>query len=270
MAASGTIKGNDFVSTLARGLEVIKAFNRDRPQLSVSDAAAATGLSRAAARRILLTLTHLGFARQVGESFALAPQVMELGYSYVASWRVAEIVRPSLAKLVETYGENSSFGIFDRDEIVVIARVEARRILRSIAILGGSRTPVAVGSMGRVLLADMTDAEVDGFLDRMPLQELTERTVIDRAAFKAVLAQVRQDGFCIVDGEYELGLIAIAAPIHDRHGKVIAAINFGAPTVRMTPETMLATLKDPLVAMGKEISRLLDLAGVPLTDPGAR
>lgn len=218
-AASGT-----FVQSLARGLSVIRAFDAEHPELSLSDVARRAELTRAAARRFLLTLETLGYVRSDGRAFALTPRVLELGFSYLSASTLPEIVQPHLERLSREVGESVSAGVLDGADIVYVARVPTRRIM-SVAITIGTRFPAYVTSMGRALLAGLPDADAGAVLDASDLRPLTDRTMSDRAELLAELARVRAQGWAFVDGELEPGLRSIAVPLHRRDGTVIAAIN---------------------------------------------
>jgi IclR family pca regulon transcriptional regulator len=255
------IKRADFVSAFARGIDLVRAFDADRPRLSIATAADITGMNRAAARRFLLTLVELGYASSNGEIFELTPKVLELGHSYLSSWRITDLVRPSLQVVVDVLKENCSMGMLDGGEVVYIARAEARRIVQNAIISVGSRIPATVSSMGRVLLAVRDASFVDDFLKRHPLKAFTGSTVTDRGAYLAMLAQVRTQRWCLVDGEFEDGLRSLAVPITDGNGTVIAAINVGAPTSRATSQDMVEQFLPHLQKAGRDISQALQLSG---------
>src|SRR5690242_2893586 len=162
----------DFVQSLERGLAVIRAFDADHPQLTLSEVARATGLTRAAARRFLLTLVELGYVRTDGRLFALRPRVLELGYAYLSSLTLPEVAEPHLEQLVATVRESSSVSVLDRDEVVYVARVATKRIMR-VAISVGTRFPAYATSMGRVLLAGQSDEWVEDYLATVNLLPLT-------------------------------------------------------------------------------------------------
>lgn len=220
--------GADFVQSLARGLAVIRAFDAEHPELTLSDVARAAGLTRASARRFLRTLTELGYVRSNGRLFALRPRVLELGYAYLSSQSLHEVAQPHLERLVATLRELSSVSVLDADDVVYIARVPTRRIM-TITISVGTRFPAYATSMGRVLLAGQSDEWLDGYFSSVELRRLTARTVTDVDSLRAELLLVRGQGWSFVDEELEEGLRAIAAPIHDLSGRVTAAVNVSSP-----------------------------------------
>src|SRR5262245_14424765 len=203
-----------FVQSLERGLAVIRAFDAEHPELTLSDVARATGLTRAAARRFLLTLQDLGYVRTDGRLFALTPRVLELGYAYLSSLSLPEVAEPHLERLAAEVRESSSVSVLDGDDIVYVARVPTSRIMR-VAINVGTRFPAYATSMGRVQLAALPGAELDAYLDRVELRPLTANTLIDPAKLRAELDRIRQQGWALVDQELEEGLRSVAAPIRD-------------------------------------------------------
>ena len=225
-AASGT-----FVQSFARGLGVIRAFDAEHPELSLSEVARRAELTRAAARRFLLTLETLGYVRGDGRTFALTPRVLELGFSYLSALSLPEIVQPHLETLSREVDESVSAAVLDDTDIVYIARVPTRRIM-SVRITIGTRFPAYATSMGRVLLAGLPDASLTAVLDASEVRDLTGRTLTDRFALADEVRSVRGQGWSIVDGELEPGLRSIAVPLHDRGGRVVAALNVSTSATR--------------------------------------
>jgi IclR family pca regulon transcriptional regulator len=249
-------RDRQFVQSLERGLSVIRALSAPEPQ-TLSEVARATGLTRAASRRFLLTLESLGYVHLNGTRFALTPQVLELGYAYLSSLTLPEVAQPHLERLVEEIHESSSVSVLDGDDVVYVARVPTRRIMR-VAISVGTRFPAYATSMGRVLLAGLEPPELDAILARIDLRSLTPETIHDEPALRAELARVREQGWALVDQELEAGLRSIAAPIHDRDGRTVAAINVSAHTTRHDIDDVRATLLPPLLATAEAVER--DLA----------
>jgi IclR family pca regulon transcriptional regulator len=251
-AAEPPAGSTDFVRSLERGLAVIRAFDAEHPELTLSEVARATGLTRAAARRFLHTLVDLGYVRSRGRLFALRPRILELGYAYLSSLGLSEVATPHLEALVATVHESSSVSVLDGDEVVYVARVPTRRIM-TVVISVGTRFPAFATSMGRVLLAGQSDEWLDGYLASAQLPQLTRRTITDPARLRAELMGVRRQGWAMVDEELEEGLRAIAAPIHDPQEKVIAAVNVSAPTRRGGPETLREELLPHLLTAARHI-----------------
>jgi len=200
----------EFVQSFARGLAVIRAFDQDHPRLTLSEVAARAELTRAAARRFLLTLEHLGYVRSHGRDFELTPRVLELGFSYLSALSLPEIAQPHLERLSHEVGESVSAAVLDGSDIVYVARVPVRRIL-SVGIQIGTRFPAADTSMGRVLLA---------------------------AAGDPAYADIAAQGWAIVEAGLEPGLRSVAAPIHGRDGRVVAAVNIPTSSSLVPVETL--------------------------------
>jgi IclR family pca regulon transcriptional regulator len=229
---SGAGEGRNHVQSLARGLAVLTAFDADHRELTLADVARRTDLSRAAARRFLLTLTDLGFVRTDGKLFALTPQVLRIGAAYLTSLGLPEIASPHLERLSATVGESSSCAVLDGDDVVYVARVATRRIM-SVGIAVGTRFPAYATSMGRVLLAALDDAALDDYLARTDRTRLTPATLVDEEPLREELRRIREQGWAYVDEELEIGLRSVAAPIRDTRGRTRAAVNLsmsGAPT----------------------------------------
>ncbi|MBV8990775.1 MAG: helix-turn-helix domain-containing protein, partial [Solirubrobacterales bacterium] len=214
----------DFVQSLERGLAVIRAFDAEHRELALSEVARATGLTRAAARRFLLTLAELGYVNVSEGRFSLRPRVLELGYAYLSGLSLPEAAQPHMEKLVARVNESSSISVLDDTDIVYVVRVPTRRIM-SITLSVGTRLPAFATSMGRVLLADLPDQLLHERLERIELRALTPRTITDRSALIEVLQNVRKQGYAMVDQELEEGLRSLAVPIRGAGGSAIAALN---------------------------------------------
>ena len=251
-AASGG-RRTDFVQSLDRGLAVIRCFSSERPSLTLSEVAERTGLTRAAARRFLLTLQELGYVGSTGRQFSLRPRVLALGYAYLSSFSVAQIAQPHLEDLAEELHESCSVSVLDGDDIVYVARASANRIM-TIALTVGTRLPPYPTSMGRVLLAWLPPAEIDAILGRTSLRKLTEQTVVDPDELKQILATVRAQGWAAVDQELEAGVRSVAVPIRDSSGKVVAAINASAHAARVPMRTLEKQFLPRLLDAARQIN----------------
>ncbi|RNL86238.1 IclR family transcriptional regulator [Halostreptopolyspora alba] len=252
-------RGEHFVQSLERGLAVVRAFTPHASSMTLSEVARATGLTRAAARRFLLTLVDLGYVRTDGRTFALTPRVLELGYAYLSSAGLPEVAQPHLEELAAQVRESSSVSVLDGDDVVYVARVPTSRIMR-VAINVGTRFPAYATSMGRVLLAGRPLAEVESYLERVDLRRLTAYTLATPARLRAELERVRNQGWAIVDQELEEGLRSVAAPIRDREGRVIAAANVSAHASRTSVEDIRRDLLPPLLATTSRIEADLEIA----------
>ena len=248
-----------FVQSLERGLAVIRAFDEHNPELTLSDVARSTGLTRAAARRFLLTLADLGYVRTDGRFFTLSPRTLELGYAYLSSQSLTEVAESHLERLVAEVHESSSVSVLDGEDIVYVGRVPTSRIM-AVSINVGTRFPAYATSMGRVLLAALADADLDAYLDRVELVPLSPRTVTSVETLRSELAKVRRQGWALVDQELEEGLRSVAAPIRDRSGATIAAVNLSAHASRMTIEAARRRLVPPLLATAARIEADLRVA----------
>ena len=260
-ADAGPARNSDFVQSLDRGLAVIKAFGPDRERLSLSEVARATGLTRAATRRFLLTLVKLGYVRNDGREFSLRPRVLELGYAYLSGLAMPEVAAPHLEELVAKVRESSSISVLDAQHIVYVARVPTKRIM-TVSISVGTRFPAYATSMGRVLLAGLSQDDLDRYLAEADLAPITGRTVTDPDRLREILRDVAKQGYAIVDQELEEGLRAVAAPIHGAGEAVTAAINISAHASRVSMASMRTELLPHLLDTASRIESDLRSQGL--------
>jgi IclR family transcriptional regulator, pca regulon regulatory protein len=246
-------RSTDYVQSLERGLAVIRAFDAERPELPLSEVARATSLTRATARRFLLTLTELGYVRFADGRFSLRPRVLELGYPYLSTLGLPELAPSHMERLVAQVNESSSISVLDDTDIVYVVRVPTRRIM-SITLSVGTRLPAYCTSMGRVLLAGLADDRLEQLLSRIEFRALTARTVTDREALAQLLARVRRQGYALTDQELEEGLRSIAVPIRDRGGSVAAALNVSVHARRATA----AALKRDVLPLALETAAAIE------------
>lgn len=251
---------SDFVQSLDRGLAVIRAFGPDRERLSLSEVARATGLTRAAARRFLLTLVSLGYVRSDGREFSLRPRVLELGYAYLSGLSLPDVAAPHMEELVARLHESSSISVLDGQHVVYVVRVPTKRIM-TVAISVGTRFPAYATSMGRVLLAALPPAELDRYLEQAELTPLTARTVTDQARLREILAGVAEQGYAVVDQELEEGLRAVAAPIRGAADVGSAAINVSAHASRISMAALHEEILPTLLETAKQIEADLRAQG---------
>jgi IclR family pca regulon transcriptional regulator len=231
-------RDSEFVQSLERGLAVIRAFKRERPQMTLSEVAELTGLTRAAARRFLITLRELGYVESDGRLFSLGPLVLELGYSYLSSLPVWEVARPHLERLADTVRETTSASVLDGTDIVFVARVGSDRIM-SMNLGIGSRLPAWATAMGRVLLANLSEERLDDYFKIARLEPLSERTVTDEAELRRIIEQARRDGWTLVDQEVEEGVRSIAVPIRSPRGRTEAALTVCSHAFRVSLERIM-------------------------------
>jgi IclR family transcriptional regulator, pca regulon regulatory protein len=254
-------RNSDFVQSLDRGLAVIRAFGPDRERLSLSEVARATGLTRAAARRFLLTLVKLGYVRNDGREFSLRPRVLELGYAYLSGLALPEVAAPHMEELVARLHESSSISVLDGHHIVYVVRVPTKRIM-TVAISVGTRFPAYATSMGRVLLAQLSDEELERYLAEVTFERLTARTVTSPARLRTIVREAARQGYAIVDQELEEGLRAVAAPI--RGADVgSAAINVSAHASRVSMGAMRGQILPALLETARQIEADLQAQGPP-------
>lgn len=246
----------DIMGGLAKGLLVIETFTAERPRQSIAEVSAASGLDRATARRCLLTLAHMDYADYDGKYFTLKPRVLRLGTACLATMPLPQMVQPLLDRLSEQLGQSSSVSILDGVEIVYVARAAQRKVM-SIALMPGSRLPAFCTSMGRVMLAALSEEEARALLGATALHARTPHTVTDAAALMAILAKTREQGYALIDEEVELGLRSIAIPLRNARGQTVAALNFGVAATQHHVEDLVARYLDPMLQVQHELGAML-------------
>lgn len=237
MQEDGT-RGREFVGSLERGLKVLQALGEAPEGLTLTDVAGRIGLTRATARRFLLTLLELGFVRQERRLFILTPKVLSLGVSYLSNRPIWQNAEPAMQELSRQLNESCSAAVLDGADVVYVARVAGKRIM-SVNITIGTRLPALVTSMGRVLLSNLSATALHGFLEKAEIRRYTERTITDRDALFREIDTARQKGYAIVDQELELGLRSIAVPLRDRAGRAFAGLNISTQAARHSRETLI-------------------------------
>ncbi len=248
----------DFMTSLARGLMVLRQFEQNAT-LTTSQGAAATGLSRAAVRRCLYTLEKLGYIGAVDASaYRLRPAILPLARAFLSTNSFADAAQPVLTGLRDRLGESCSLGVLDHGDIFYVARVEAARIM-SVALQIGSRLPAYCTSMGRVMLASRPPEKIEAYLAQAPFQSRTPRTLTSAADLRSALADVRANGYAVLDEELEVGLRSIAVPVRNRRGEVIAALNVGAPTARASVDRLLTEVLPQLRVGAEQIGLYAEL-----------
>ena len=267
--ARDTVRQKEYVQGLQRGFAVVKAFSADGGRrLTVADVAGRTGLTRAVARRYLLTLQELGYVVHDGTHFTLTPRILDLGFTYLATVDVANIAQPYMERIVHTLRESCSIAVLDGRDAVYVARVAAKRIM-SINLVVGSRLPAHATSMGKVLLAHLPPAQLDEFFAAAPLRRLTSRTIVDETALRHALEQVRARGWAFADQESEDGVRTVAVPLFDRNMRVEAAMNVSGHASRVPMKELRSRYLPVLMEAATEISRALG-ANVPARTAAAR
>jgi IclR family pca regulon transcriptional regulator len=231
-------RGEDFLEALARGLRVITAFDAERRQMTLSDAARALDLPRATVRRALYTLCQLGYLETDGKLFRLTPKILNLAAAYLTSNAVSVVLQPTCERLANAVGESSTAAVLDGEDAVMIARAAPTRQL-PVGVGIGYRVPAFCSALGRVLLAARDDAALDRFLAKLRPKAETERTVLDKARLRRAIRSVREQGFAFVDQEAEAGFRSIAVPVRRYDGVVVCALNIGARIQRAPAADML-------------------------------
>jgi IclR family pca regulon transcriptional regulator len=227
-------KGSDaFVEAFAKGLAVLGAFGDGASDLSISEAAERTGLTRAGARRLLLTLVALGFAQERSGRFALTPRVLRLGFAYLSSLNLREVAQPLIEELAKESGEMVALSVLDGHETVYVARGAAGRVLaRHVTV--GSRMPAYCTSMGRALLSGLPDDELETYLATAAFAPLTRYTKTEPSQIREEVERARRQGWALAVQEIEVGVCGLAAPIRGPGGDVLAAVNMSTTLSRRT------------------------------------
>ena len=239
LIAEGPLK-RDLVAGLEKGLAVIEAFDQERPRLTISEVAERTGLTRAAARRYLLTLTHLGFVHQERKLFALAPRVLRLAQSYMHSARLPRVVQPALTELANTLKEAACASVLDDAEIICIAATRAGRSV-SATLQPGIRVPAYCTANGRVLVAALPEVQAEAWLAQQALRPLTPHTITRPERLRAELKRAREQGYATVDQEMEQGMRTLSVPLANWRGDTVAAMNLTVHAARMSIDDLVAT-----------------------------
>ncbi|MET0732953.1 MAG: IclR family transcriptional regulator C-terminal domain-containing protein [Casimicrobiaceae bacterium] len=248
----------NFMTSLARGLAVIRGFSQQRRKMSIAQLSLRTGIPRAAVRRCLYTLGKLGYVgSEDGRMFALRPQILSLGHAYLSSVPLVMAAQPILDQVSESIHESCSLAILDGDEILYVARSSASTRIMSIDLGVGSRLPAHCTSMGRVLLAGMGEPELATFLRRVKLAPFTNRTIVAKDALADTVERVRKQQYAVVDQELEIGLRSIAVPVKDFRDRISAAINISVQAPRVTVAEMERTFLPALRTAADELGMLL-------------
>jgi IclR family transcriptional regulator, pca regulon regulatory protein len=250
-----TIAHADYIAGMAKGLAVLESFDTQRQRLNATLAAERAGLTRAAARRHLLTLAHLGYLETDGSWFWLAPKVLRFSGSYLASARLPRAIQPTLNRLAGQTGESFSAVVLDGDNVVIVARSGSAQLAYGLHL--GARLPAHATSTGRVLLAAKPRGEFSAWLKGRELSRLTGHTVVEARAFRALIEQVRQQDHCVASEEHELGVHAVAVPLRDMEGRTVAALNVVTTRQRLEPRSLQRDLLPLLLDAAKELRALL-------------
>lgn len=237
MSAEPTNK--DFVNSLARGLAIIRAFDAEHAEMTLSEVAERTAMTRAGARRFLLTLTTLGYVVKDARKFRLSPKILTLGYAYMSSLPLAELAQPHLDRVTQETGESSSVAVLDNFDITYITRSRSKRLLM-FGIHVGTRLPACTTSMGRVLLTQLAPAAFDAYLDAVEIERFTARTITRKSALRQEVERARDQGYYVLDQELEIGVRSIAVPIRARSdNRMLAAMNIATNSSAVSKKRLL-------------------------------
>jgi IclR family pca regulon transcriptional regulator len=253
-------RGEYFVQSVERTLAVIRTFSADHPDLTLSEIARHTGMTRATARRFVLTLADLGYLGVLDRKFYLRPTVLELGHTYLSALSVPQAATPHLTHLSERLHETTSLAVLEGDDIVYLARIGPRRVISS-GLTVGTRLPAYLTSHGRMQLACLPDEQLDEYLARARLEPRTRQTVTDPQVLRRRLLQARGQGWCLVDQELEEGVTSIAVPVRNGTGRVVASVNVGTHARRLRAPVLREVALAPLQETAAQIER--DIALLP-------
>ena len=227
-AALAFAESPDHVQSLQRGLAVIRVFDAEHAELTLSQVAARAGLARAVARRLLMTLEYLGYVRRQGRQFSLTPRILELGFSYLSCLPVATLAQPFMEQVAHEIDESCSLAVLDAHDIVYVQRVAVRKVM-TITLGIGARLPAFCTSMGRMLLAGLADDDLESWLRVLRPQAWTRFTLTDKAQLRTAVERARAQGYTYVEQELQEGLCSVAVPVRDERGNMVAALNAGMP-----------------------------------------
>lgn len=245
----------DYVGALASGLEVLQAFDAEHSKMTLSEVATRTDMDRAKARRFMLTLHALGFVKRNGRQFELTPRVLQLGYAYQASNQYRAVIQQYLEDITAELGESSSLAVLDGDDVVYVVRSSARHRLMAITLSVGTRLPAAYTSMGRVLLAQLSEEELASFFARVTLEAYTPSSVTCPDALQKEIARVREQHYSIVDQELDSGLRSVAVPVFAGSGELLGAINISTNAARVDMETLIGVYLKRLQKAAEAVRR---------------
>lgn len=247
-------RSGDLLQSLTRGLAVLRGFSRQHATMSVSEVAKNAQLSRAAARRVLLTLEDLGYVRSEHARYSLRPKVLELGYAYLSSLYPWDYALPLMQAFSAEIDENCLGGVLDGSDVVCVARTTRKPV--SVSVPVGGRIPAFASSMGRVILADEEPDKLEAYLDRVELRADTPQTVTSVDELRAELERVRAQGWSLVEHELTAGVVGLAAPIHGAGRRVVAALNVSIHGNHDESSEHIAAIRARLLACSRELSLL--------------
>jgi IclR family pca regulon transcriptional regulator len=246
------LKKGEYLTTLARGLSVLRSFTKERPEMTLSEVAAVTELSPAVARRCLNTLVDLGYVGRKGKLFLLTPEVMGFASAFLESMNLEEVVRPYLQEVRDSTGDSSSLAVLSHFDILYLVHVSTNRMVRLVAGFG-TRFPAYPTSLGRVLLAHQAEQHIDKYLAEVKMHKLTDKTLTSVTQLRRILNRCRRDGYASIQDELDYGIVSVAVPVFGADGRILAAINCSTATTRVNQAEMVKTRLPRLLAAAKGI-----------------
>jgi IclR family transcriptional regulator, pca regulon regulatory protein len=245
---------SDFVTALARGLAVVEAFSADAPELTLTEVASRTGITPATARRALITLQQLGYVGVIGKRFVLRPKVLSLGSAFLSSMNIRELAQPALQDIADRFRDSASLAVLDGDNVMYIAHVPNSRRIRFNGSVG-YRSPAFGTSLGLILWAFMEEQRLEKALNNAPFNAYTSQTLTSAADLREAIERVRRDGYATAQEQLEYGIVAIAVPVRDSQGRVIASVNCSSELARNDLKTLVETRLEPLRETARQIER---------------
>lgn len=237
-------------------MKVIRAFDAEDVEMSPADVAAKTGLTRATARRILLTLTALGYVASDGKWFRLSPKILDLGFSYLTSMQISQLIQPMINAASKKVAETCVVSVMEGEDIISIAHSSFDRFAQ-VTFYPGTHIPACVSAGGRVILAYQNAEKLDTYIKNVKLKRYTPNTITTKANLRKELEKIKQQGYARVDGELELGLYTLAAPIFNDEKIPIAAVTFGGNVARINDQNIEKKYLPDLFSIAKKIGQML-------------
>ncbi|MCX7322945.1 MAG: helix-turn-helix domain-containing protein [Hyphomicrobiales bacterium] len=247
----------EIVGSVLKAFDVLRVFSRHKPRMTLSEVAAYAGMSRASARRFLLTFAHAGYMATDGKRFQLTPKLLELSHSVISSASLWDSARPIVAELSEKLGESCYGAVLDGTDVLYVVHIAHSARLVNVGIRVGTRLPAYCTSIGRVLLSGLVDEALEQALSSIKPTAHTVKTVTAKAKLRDIIHETRRVGWSVVDEELEVGLRSVSAPIRSRSGEIIAALNVCGPSARVTPEEMRSRFLPELLEATDRINALV-------------
>lgn len=238
-------KDSEYLTTLERGLSVLRSFTKERPEMTLSEVASATELSPAVARRCLHTLMHLGYVGKQGKRFLLTPNVLDFALAFQESMNLDQVVRPHLQNVRDVTGDSASLAVLSGFDILYLVHISTNRMIRVVAG-SGTRFPAYPTSLGRVLLAYQASDVVENYLAHVELRQMTDKTETSPDRLRRILEDTRERGFASIQDQLDYGIVSVSVPVMAPDGNILAAINCSTATTRVTEQAMVETRLPPL------------------------